>query len=175
MCDLNTSMFGLFLYVKLDKYSIVGILSLLYYAVQIPFNAIVGKIDAKKWDAQPSDEVLLGVKKVVALDGYPLMYNGTQLQFKINDYEPIYTYNEEDLILEAPVDRKLLEEKFLGYIDAIKDNDIKTIVNEIVANKYSKLLLHPAAKTNHHEYAGGLLHHEVSMLDLANQVFVEFI
>ena len=48
MCDLNTSVFGLFLYVKLDKYSIVGILSLLYYAVQIPFNAIVGKIDAKK-------------------------------------------------------------------------------------------------------------------------------
>ena len=121
-----------------------------------------GTIDAKKWDASPSDEVLLGVKKVVALDGYPLMYNGNQLQYKINDYEPVYTYNE--------VDRKLLEEKFLGYIDAIKDVEIQTIVKEIVNNKYSKILLHPAAKTNHHEYAGGLLHHEVSMLDLAKAI-----
>ena len=129
-----------------------------------------GTIDAKKWDASPSDEVLLGVKKVVALDGYPLMYNGNQLQYKINDYKPVYTYNEEDLILEAPVDRKLLEEKFLGYIDAIKDVEIQTIVKEIVNNKYSKILLHPAAKTNHHEYAGGLLHHEVSMLDLAKAI-----
>ena len=113
-----------------------------------------GTIDAKKWDASPSDEVLLGVKKVVALDGYPLMYNGNQLQYKINDYEPVYTYNEEDLILEAPVDRKLLEEKFLGYIDAIKDVEIQTIVKEIVNNKYSKILLHPAAKTNQHIHGG---------------------
>lgn len=48
MCDLNTNMFGLFLYVKLDKYYIVGILSVLYYSIQIPFNYLVGKIDAKK-------------------------------------------------------------------------------------------------------------------------------
>ncbi len=48
MCDLNTSLFGLFLYVKVDKYYIVGILSVLYYATQIPFNYLVGKIDAKK-------------------------------------------------------------------------------------------------------------------------------
>lgn len=48
MADLNTSLFGLFLYVKVDKYSIVGILSVIYYAVQIPFNSLVGKIDQKK-------------------------------------------------------------------------------------------------------------------------------
>lgn len=48
MADLNTSLFGLFLYVKVDKYSIVGILSMIYYAIQIPFNSLVGKIDQKK-------------------------------------------------------------------------------------------------------------------------------
>ena len=48
MCDLNTSLFGLFLYVKVDKYSIVGILSMIYYAIQIPFNSLVGKLDQKK-------------------------------------------------------------------------------------------------------------------------------
>lgn len=129
-----------------------------------------GTIEAKKWDAQPSDEAILGLKKVVAVEGYPLIYNGSQLQFKITDVEPVSNYNEEDLILEAPVDRKLLETKFFEYIDAIKDEEIKVIVDEVVKNKYSKLLFHPAAKTNHHEYAGGLLHHEVSMLDLAKAI-----
>lgn len=129
-----------------------------------------GTIEAKKWEVAPGDEEILAVKKVVAVEGYPLIYNQSQLQFKLTEVEPVSNYNEEDLILDAPVDRKLLEEKFLGYIDAIEDVDIKTIVTEIVDNHYNKLLLHPAAKTNHHEYAGGLLHHEVSMLDLAKSI-----
>lgn len=129
-----------------------------------------GTIDAKKWDVSPSEEALLAPKKVVCVTGYPLIYNQNQLQFRINDIEPVYSYKEEDLILEAPVNRKELEEKFLSYIDRISDEEIKTIVTEIVQNKYSKILLHPAAKTNHHEYAGGLLHHEVSMLNLADAI-----
>lgn len=129
-----------------------------------------GTIEAKKWDVSPSDEAILAVKKVVSVEGYPLIYNGSQFQFKISDVEPVSNYNEEDLILDAPVDRKLLEEKFLDYIDRIEDDEIRTIVSEVVETYYKKLLLHPAAKTNHHEYAGGLLHHEVSMLDLANQI-----
>ena len=129
-----------------------------------------GTIDAKKWDVSPSEETLLAPKKVVCVTGHPLIYNQSQLQFKITDIEPVYSYKEEDLILSAPVDRKYLEEKFLGYIDRIQDAEIKAIVSEVVTNKYNKILLHPAAKTNHHEYAGGLLHHEVSMLDLADAV-----
>ena len=128
-----------------------------------------GTIEAKKWEVSPSDEQILAVKKVVAVDGYPLIYNNSQLQFKIVDVEPVINYNEEELIQQAPINRALLEEKFLEYLDSIEDVEIKTIVQEVVNNKYQKLLLHPAAKTNHHEYAGGLLHHEVSMLDLANQ------
>ena len=129
-----------------------------------------GTIEAKKWEVSPSDEQILAVKKVVAVDGYPLIYNNSQLQFKIVDVEPVINYNEEELIQQAPINRALLEEKFLEYLDSIEDVEIKTIVQEVVNNKYQKLLLHPAAKTNHHEYAGGLLHHEVSMLDLAKQI-----
>ena len=129
-----------------------------------------GTIEAKKWEVSPSDEATLALKKVVCVEGYPLIYNGSQLQFKISDVEPVSSYNEEDLILTSPVDRKILMERFMDYVDSIQDQSIKTIVSEIVLNKYNKLLLHPAAKTNHHEYAGGLLHHEVSMLDLAKQI-----
>ena len=45
-------------------------------------------------------EAVLAVKKVVRVEGYPLIYNGSQLQFKITDVEPVMSYNEEDLILK---------------------------------------------------------------------------
>ena len=129
-----------------------------------------GTIEAKKWEVSSSDEATLALKKVVTVEGYPLIYNGSQLQFKIIDVEPVLSYKEEDLILSSPVDRKELINQFMDYVNNIEDADIKTIINEVVLNKYDKLLLHPAAKTNHHEYAGGLLHHEVSMLNLAKQI-----
>ena len=138
--------------------------------LSITLQDSTGTIEAKKWEVSPSDEATLALKKVVCVEGYPLIYNGSQLQFKISDVEPVSSYNEEDLILTSPVDRKILMERFMNYVDSIQDQSIKTIVSEIVLNKYNKLLLHPAAKTNHHEYAGGLLHHEVSMLDLAKQI-----
>lgn len=129
-----------------------------------------GTVEAKKWEVSSSDEAILAVKKVVRVEGYPLIYNGSQLQFKITDVEPVMSYNEEELILKSPVDRKVLIERFMSYLECIQDEEIKAIVSEVVLNKYDRLLLHPAAKTNHHEYAGGLLHHEVSMLALAEQI-----
>jgi len=129
-----------------------------------------GTVEAKKWEVLPGDTELLAVKSVVSVDGYPLIYNNSQLQFKISEVEPCTNYKESDLILEAPVDIEELANRFNNYLDSIQDLDIKTIVSEIVSNKYEKLLTHPAAKSNHHEYAGGLLHHEVSMLGLAEQI-----
>ena len=129
-----------------------------------------GTVEAKKWEVSSSDEAVLAVKKVVRVEGYPLIYNGSQLQFKITDVEPVMSYNEEELILKSPVDRKVLIERFMNYLESIQDEEIKAIVSEVVLNKYDRLLLHPAAKTNHLEYAGGLLHHEVSMLALAEQI-----
>lgn len=66
-CDLNTGLFGLFLYVKLDKYMIVGVISLLYFATQIPFNYLVGKLDEKK-DILPyvaTSAIITGVLNIV--------------------------------------------------------------------------------------------------------------
>lgn len=129
-----------------------------------------GTVDAKKWEVLPGDEKIFFVKNVVSVDGYPLIYNNSQLQLKIADAEPLQQYDMKDLIMEAPIDKNVLIDKFNHYLHSIQDEKIQLLVNEIVSNKYEKLLYQPAAKTNHHDYAGGLLHHEVSMLDLANQI-----
>jgi len=129
-----------------------------------------GTIEAKKWEVSESEEEFLVPKQVVSLDGYPLIYNNSQLQIKVTDIEPIVNYDVEDLIIEAPIDKEFYINKFNEYLESITNENIKTIVREVVENRYSKILLHPAAKSNHHEYAGGLLHHEVSMLMLAEQI-----
>lgn len=139
-----------------------------YYSITLQDST--GTIEAKKWDVSPSDESILAIKSVVSVEGYPLIYNGSQLQFKISDVEPVSNYNVDDLILSSPVNKNELMDRFMSYVNDINDKQIKDIVTEIVFNKYDKLLIHPAAKTNHHEYAGGLLHHEVSMLDLAKAI-----
>lgn len=129
-----------------------------------------GTVDAKKWEVLPGDEKIFVAKNVLSIDGYPLIYNNSQLQLKIVDAEPLNQYDITDLIMEAPIDKNILIEKFNAYLNSIQDDKIRLIVSEIVENKYDQLLFQPAAKTNHHDYAGGLLHHEVSMLDLANQI-----
>lgn len=126
-----------------------------------------GTIDAKKWEVNNGDEQLLSPKSVVTVEGYPLIFNGSQLQFRITDVEPVNNYDENDLIINAPIDRDYYLKKFNEFMEDIKNEDIKTIVKEVVSNHYHELYTHPAAKTNHHEYAGGLLHHEVSMLLIA--------
>ena len=139
-----------------------------YYSLTLQDSS--GTIEAKKWDVMPSEEQYLQVKKVISVDGYPLIYNGNQLQFKINDFEPLSNVDDNELILESPVDKNLLEKEFFDYIDKIEDEEIKEIVLEVVNKRFDKIVVYPAAKTNHHEYSGGLLHHEVSMLRLAEKV-----
>lgn len=129
-----------------------------------------GTIEAKKWEIESGDEDLLAVKKVVAVKGYPMIYKDSQLQFKITEVEPVSTYDDNDLILSSPVDKDSLEKDLLCYIEAIEDKDIKAIVEEVVTKHYKELLTYPAAKSNHHEYAHGLLHHKVSMLNLAKEI-----
>ena len=100
-----------------------------------------GTIDAKKWDASPSDEVLLGVKKVVALDGYPLMYNGNQLQYKINDYEPVYTYNEEK---NLRIDAKKMIKKY--------PNDYYKVLTKLLSKGYKSQLIKEILKQEGVQY-----------------------
>ena len=139
-----------------------------YYSLTLQDST--GTIEAKKWEVVPSDEQYLQVKSVLAFDGFPMIYNGNQLQYKISDYEPVEDYDVNELILSSPVDKKELEDQFFGYIDKILDENIKSVVLEVVNKRWDKIVNHPAAKSNHHEYSGGLLHHEVSMLKLAEQV-----
>ncbi len=129
-----------------------------------------GKIDAKKWDATEKDVKSFKVGNVLSLLVCPILYKG-QMQLKVIDYDELKgPINQKELIMEAPVSTLKLESELKEFINDIQDGDIKTIVNEVLNKYYDQFIYHPAAKSNHHEYTSGLLHHEVSMLKLAKEI-----
>lgn len=131
-----------------------------------------GKIDAKKWDASEKDINALKVGNVLSLLVDPIIYKG-QMQLKIIDFDELKgPIDQKELIINPPVSTTELETELHSFISEIQDQEIRTIVTEILQNYYDQFLYHPAAKSNHHEYASGLLHHEVSMLKLAKAIIV---
>lgn len=131
-----------------------------------------GKIDAKKWDASEKDMNVLKVGNVLSLLVDPIIYKG-QMQLKIIDFDELKgPIDQKELIINPPVSTTELETELHSFISEIQDQEIRTIVTEILQNYYDQFLYHPAAKSNHHEYASGLLHHEVSMLKLAKAIIV---
>lgn len=131
-----------------------------------------GKIDAKKWDASEKDIETLKVGNVLSLLVDPIIYKG-QMQLKIIDFDELKgPIDQKELIINPPVSTTELEKELHTFINEIQDQEIRTIVTEVLQNYYEQFLYHPAAKSNHHEYASGLLHHEVSMLKLAKAIIV---
>ena len=129
-----------------------------------------GKIDAKKWDASEKDIETLKVGNVLSLLVDPIIYKG-QMQLKIIDFDELKgPIDQKELIINPPVSTTELEKELHTFINEIQDQEIRTIVTEVLQNYYEQFLYHPAAKSNHHEYASGLLHHEVSMLKLAKAI-----
>ena len=95
------------------------------------------------------------------------------MQLKIIDFDELKgPIDQKELIINPPVSTTELETELHSFISEIQDQEIRTIVTEILQNYYDQFLYHPAAKSNHHEYASGLLHHEVSMLKLAKAIIV---
>jgi len=113
---------------------------------------------------------ILKVGNVLSILVDPILYRG-QMQLKIVDFDELKApVDQKELIIEPPVSTNNLELQLHEFIDSIQNIEIKTIVNEVLNLHYDKFLYHPAAKSNHHEYASGLIHHEVSMLKLAKAI-----
>ncbi len=82
---------------------------------------------------------------------------------KTDDFEP------GDLLKTAPRDMEGMKEELRGVINNMGNTDIRTLLkgmfdDEGFLDRYAKT---PAAKSNHHNYIGGLLEHVLSMIGFA--------
>lgn len=139
--------------------------------LSLTFQDKSGTIEGKKWDLDPDDEAIFAKGNVVSVDVSVLQYRET-LQLKVHSGRKADSafVDWTEFIPNAPVGLETLKAKLDAYIDAIENQDVKTLTKAMVERFGSKYLTWPAAVRNHHNYVSGLLFHSLTMADMALKV-----
>lgn len=134
-----------------------------------------GSMEAKKWDVDQGDLEIFIIGNVVMLEGEVIEYRD-KLQMKVFSGSPL---NMESIditrfVPSAPEPKEEMVKELRGYLDSLKDGDLKTITKYLL-NKYKdRYVTYPAATKNHHGFASGLLYHSISMARLAEKVSAQY-
>ncbi|MGO2082301.1 3'-5' exoribonuclease YhaM family protein [Vagococcus sp.] len=144
--------------------------------IAFTFQDTSGTVDGKYWGASDEEIELFTSGKVVFLNGKRELYQNMP-QIKIlhlrvtNEGEP----SEPTLYMEkAPVKIEELQEELNRFLFDINHAKWQRVVRFLL-NKYQKEFFDfPAAKRNHHAFAGGLAYHTVTMLRLAKAVCEQY-
>lgn len=140
--------------------------------IAFTFQDTSGSIDGKFWDASEDEISRFQVGRVVLLGGKREAYQNAP-QIKIlhmrlaTETEP----SSPSLYMEkAPMTREEMEEEFSTAIFEITNATWNRIVRYLYGEYQQDFYEFPAAKKNHHAFAGGLAFHTVSMLRMAKGV-----
>lgn len=126
-----------------------------------------GVLKAKKWSATEADKSIK-VGDVIKGNAKINVYQGS-LSLVLSDMVPVSVDPSEfKLTVIEPVDS--LVDEFYGYVEAIENENLKTIVLDLLSKDEIKdnFFKHPAAKSCHHAEENGLLYHTTRMLRAAN-------
>lgn len=144
--------------------------------IAFTFQDTSGTLDGKFWGASEEDIERFVAGKVVSLTGKREVYQGNpqvkilQLRLAKAD-EPA----EASLYMEkAPIKKETMEEEINQTLFEITNAHWNRIVRYLL-NKYQKEFFeYPAAKRNHHAFAGGLAYHTLSMLRIGKSLVKEY-
>jgi len=131
-----------------------------------------GEINAKVWDYTKENEKIIAENTIVKVRGEVLEWNGAR-QLKINKIREKRAEDNvyiQELIPSAPIGLDEMLEAVSSYIKKIKDIEIRTLTDNILKKYENKLYYYPAAKRNHHSYRGGLLYHNLRMLQTGEKL-----
>ena len=128
-----------------------------------------GTINAKKWEASLEDETNLVIGSVIYLEGDVLKYKDS-LQIKLLSYSVVDPKDVDvaKFVKAPPVPKEELIKRFNKYVEGIKNEDCRKILDYLIKRLSPKLFDYPAAVSVHHDYASGLLMHTVSMADIGS-------
>ena len=130
-----------------------------------------GVIKAKLWNDKIELAKGIKINDIVNIEGKTNRYAGT-LQIIIKNMSRSDYSNEDDFKILS--DKKILQ--FSAELDSlildVKNSTLKKILKKFFDNKEirSRFMSHPAAKSIHHCYMGGLLEHSVSMAKIAKNL-----
>lgn len=131
-----------------------------------------GEINAKIWEYSKESEDIVSSASIIKIRGEVNEWNGVY-QLKINKIRPAIAadkINLSSLVPAAPIEPNDMYNQVREYADKINDEQIRQLVNNLLAKYSGKLLYYPAAKKNHHSYRGGLLYHVLRMLQTGEKI-----
>lgn len=139
-----------------------------------------GSVTAKVWPDSPALDAAFDEKQFVLFKGVARMFKDTlqiNVDFcrRVNDSDRREGFDESDYVPTTPEDVEDLKRRLAAvYPGAVEREPLKKLVQETLRRHGQALYEHPAAKTIHHAYRGGLLEHVVSMAELALKVCEQY-
>ena len=136
-----------------------------------------GEVNLKYWGNEDEDQIKqlhssFGELDVVRVAGKVSVYQGKN-QISVNpDHGRISRtddFESGDLLKTAPRDIGEMKREFREIIDGMGNAHIRALLKNLFDDEYflDRYANMPAAKSNHHNYIGGLLEHVLSMIGFA--------
>lgn len=144
--------------------------------IALTFGDQSGELSGNLWDATDDQIQALQPGKVAYLEGHRDSYQGRpQVNIKSVRLATADEPNEPEAYVEqAPESEQQIKEELRPFVKAITEPTWRQIVNHLLKKHGEAFFKSPAAKTNHHAFAGGLSYHTLSILRLAKSVINQY-
>lgn len=143
--------------------------------LSLVFEDKSGQIPGKYWDASPQDAEDFKVGAIVQLDGKRDLYQGKpQVTIsRLGVIDPT-TVDMSKFVQTAPEKKVDMENDFEDVFLHITNGSWNRIVRYLFKKYHDKFFASPAAKSNHHDFQGGLAFHTLSMVRMAEHVCKQY-
>ena len=128
-----------------------------------------GDIEAKLWTVTKDDikpEIIVWVK------GDVINYRGRK-QMKVNQFR-LATAEDgvktQDFVDGAPLSPNEIQDELSHFILEIENAHLQRITRHLLKKYQDKFFTYPAASSHHHNFAGGLSYHVLTMLKIAKSL-----
>lgn len=131
-----------------------------------------GDIEAKLWTVTKDDMKILKPEIIVWVKGDVINYRGRK-QMKVNQFR-LATAEDgvktQDFVDGAPLSSNEIQDELSHFILEIENAHLQRITRHLLKKYQDKFFTYPAASSHHHNFAGGLSYHVLTMLKIAKSL-----
>lgn len=131
-----------------------------------------GDIEAKLWTVTKDDMKILKPEIIVWVKGDVINYRGRK-QMKVTQFR-LATAEDgvktQDFVDGAPLSPNEIQDELSHFILEIENAHLQRITRHLLKKYQDKFFTYPAASSHHHNFAGGLSYHVLTMLKIAKSL-----
>lgn len=145
-----------------------------YLAVEVADRSM--EVRGMLWDINPEETHTLTPGIVVRISAVKQMYQ-ERPQLKVLAIRPAAVgepQNPADYMQAAPVRAAEMEEEVSKILFQILNPTWQRVVRHLITKYHDAFYQFPAAKSNHHAFAGGLAFHSLSIAHLAEAIVAQY-